>query len=370
MLLAYIIAWVVFVAGKPATPAETCTIVGFVETNSAAYAAGLRAGDEILSLNGRTVKNWHEVIQENALSEDVVMVVKTAGATESLTLKTEKNALGLRMVPGIHELTLCKVAAVESGSSAADAGIQSGDLIRKFDDIDVLSIDHLIALTSEYAEQTVLISVERDGKELLMQVTPRFDPTLKRARIGIRFDPMAVDFDRVVHIPPNDQIKSHSTLILRVLRSLMTPSEAKATSEALGGPIMIIFMFQDMVRKGIIIALWFTCLLNVNLALLNLLPIPVLDGGHVIFSLLEIIIRRPLPPKAAQFIEQVFFSLLILAIILITGRDIKRLYQIRLLSKPSAAEQAITNESPGTIAGTNHEQQIESFTSTNPVSVQ
>ena len=346
MLLAYIIAWIVFIAGKPSTPAERCAVIGFVETNSEAYAVGLRTGDEILAINGRKVNNWQEVIQENARFEQVELLMKTSSTTNSISLRTEKNSLGFRMIPGLREIMMCKVMAVEPDSSAADAGIQSGDLIKKFDNVEVLSIDHLIALTSERAELTVPVAVERNGSELIMNVIPRLDPDLHRARIGIRFDPMATDSDRVVHIAPGAQIKSHAQVIFRVLRSLMTPREAKATSQALGGPLMIIYMLQDMVRKGIIIALWFTCLLNVNLAILNLFPLPVLDGGHVVFSLLEIITRRPVPPKVALILDQIFFVLLIGLIILISGRDVKRLYQIRLLSKPPAEKQGVTNMIP------------------------
>ena len=355
MLLAYIIAWIIFIAGKPSTPAERSAVIGYVETNSAAYAKGIRAGDEILSINSRAVANWQDVIQENARFEEVTLLLKTAQGDHSISLPTEKNQLGFRMIPGIHEIMMCKVLSVEPDSSSAAAGIQSGDLIRKIDGVDVLSIDHLIALISERAEQNMAVAVERSGSLLTMNVTSRFDPALNRARIGIRFDPYAVDSDRVVHISPNAQIKSHTLVIVRVLRSLMTPKEAKATSQALGGPLMIIFILQDMVRKGIIIALWFTCLLNVNLAILNLLPLPVLDGGHVIFALLQIIIRRPVPPKVVLFLDQVFFGLLILAIVLITGRDIKRLYQIRLLSKPPVERQAVTNEVPAPAVSTTNE---------------
>lgn len=343
ILLAYIIAWIVYLAGKPSLPAERSAIIGYVQTNSAAYARGLRTGDEITAINGRTVKNWQDVIQENARFEEVELRLQTPRGINSIALQTEKNPLGFRMIPGIHEIMLCKVMDVEPDSSAAAAGLQSGDLIKKLDDTEVLNIDHLIALVSERADQTVAIAVERSGQELIMNVTPLFDPDLKRARIGIRFDPFALDFDRVVHITPGTQLKSHALLILRVVRSLMTPKEAKATSQALGGPLMIIFMLQDMVRKGIIIALWFTCLLNVNLAILNLFPLPVLDGGHVVFALLEIVTRRPVPPKVTLFLDQVFFGLLIMTIILITGRDLKRLYQIRLMSKPPAEQQAVTN---------------------------
>jgi regulator of sigma E protease len=354
MLLAYIIAWIVFIAGKPSAPAERSAVVGYVETNSPAYEQGMRTGDEILSINGRPVGNWQDVIQENARFEEVAMLVKTPQGDRTIPLQTEKNQLGFRVIPGIHQITLCKVMSIEADSSAASAGIQSGDLIRKVDDVDVLSIDHLIALISERTEQDLTVGVERSGNLLTMKVTPRFDQVLKRARIGIRFDPYAVDADKVVHIAPGAQIKSHALVITRVLRSLMTPKEARATSQALGGPIMIIFMLQDMVRKGIIIALWFTCLLNVNLAILNLLPLPVLDGGHVVFSLLEIITRRPVPPKVALILDQIFFGLLILAIILITGRDLKRLNQLRIMSKPPAERQAITNAIPAPEAVTNN----------------
>jgi regulator of sigma E protease len=357
ILLAYIIAWIIFIAGKPSTPAERCAIIGFVDTNSAAYARGLRPGDEILAINGRAVNNWQDVIQENARFEEVELLLKTPAATNSIAVQTEKNSLGFRMITGLREIMLCKVMAVEPDSSAEAAGIQSGDLIRTFDGAKVLSIDHLIALTSERAGQTVPVGVERDGKELIVNVTPRLDPALGRARIGIRFDPMAVDTDLVVHIAPGAQIKSHALVILRVLRSLMTPKEAKATSQALGGPLMIIYMLQDMVRKGIIIALWFTCLLNVNLAILNLFPLPVLDGGHVVFALLEIVTRRPVPPKVALVLDQIFFVLLIGLIILISGRDVKRLYQIRLLTRPPAEKQAVTNAVPAPEATTNGNEQ-------------
>jgi len=354
MFLAYLIAWIVFIAGKPSAPAERAAIIGYVETNSTAYAKGMRTGDEILSINGRAVGSWQDVIQENARFEEVALLLKTAQGDNAVSIQTEKNQLGFRMIPGIHEIMLCKVLSVEPDSGAASAGIQGGDLIRKIDDIEVLSIDHLIALISERVEQSMAVAIERSGRALTVKVTPRFDPALNRARIGIRFDPYAVDSDRVVHIAPGAQIKSHASVIFRVLRSLMTPKEAKATSQALGGPLMIIFMLQDMVRKGIIIALWFTCLLNVNLAILNLLPLPVLDGGHVVFALLEIITRRPVPPKVALILDQIFFGLLILAIILITGRDLKRLYQIRLMFKPPIERQTITNAIPAPEAVTNN----------------
>ena len=357
IVLAVILAWVVYWIGKPSTPGERCAVIGYIATNSAAYASGLRVGDEILTVNGLKVDTWSDFLQENARQQEVTLRFKTAGATNTVTLPTEKNELGFRMIPGLGEVTLCRVLMVEPDSSAERAGIQPGDRIRTLSGVKVLSIEHLISLVSAQADQAVPMQVERDGQAVTLSVTPKLDPALHRARIGIRFDTMAIDYDRVVHIPPSVQLKSHATMIIRVLRSLVTPKEAKATSQGLGGPIMILYMTAEMVRKSIMVAIWFTCFLNVNLAILNLLPIPLLDGGHVFFALIEAVTRRAVPAKIMQWLYQIFFVLLIGVIILLSGRDVLMLFKLRHMMK-AAATPMVTNavpasNGPGSAAASN-----------------
>ncbi|MBU4211091.1 MAG: RIP metalloprotease RseP [Verrucomicrobia bacterium] len=342
MVLAVIIAWIVYLGGKPSTPGERCAVIGFVDTNSVAYTSGMRIGDEILAVNDVPVTTWNNVIQENARFETVRFAVRTPIGTNMITVPTEKNALGFRMVKGLREVSLCKVMAVEAKSSAAQAGVHPEDVIARFNDVTVLSVEHLISLVSARPDTPTPLAVERGGEILTLTVSPQLDPALGRARIGIRFDPMAVDYDQVVHIPPSVQLKNHATMILRVVRALVS-KEARHTVEGLGGPPMILYMIQDAVRKGIMIALWFMCFLNVNLAIINLLPIPVLDGGHIMFSLWELVTRRPIHPKLIAWIHQVFFFLFIAAIILLSGRDFQRLYQLRQLSKTVARHMAVTN---------------------------
>ncbi|MDD5678338.1 MAG: RIP metalloprotease RseP [Kiritimatiellae bacterium] len=349
--LAAIIAWIVYWGGKPSTPGERSAVIGFVDTNSIAYSNGLRLGDEILAVNDFPVATWNDVIQENARFETVRFAVRTPEGTHTITVPTEKNALGFRMVDGLREVTLCKVMAVEAESSAAQAGVRPEDVIVRFNDVTVLSIEHLVTLVSARPDMPTPLAIERGGKILTLSVSPQLDPALGRARIGIRFDPMAVDYDKVVHIPPSVQLKGHATMILRVVRALVS-KEARHTAEGLGGPPMILYMIQDAVRKGIMIALWFMCFLNVNLAIINLLPIPVLDGGHILFSLWELVTRRPIHPKLIAWIYQVFFFLFIAAIILLSGRDFQRLYQLRQLSKSVARQMAATNVEINASSGT------------------
>lgn len=376
MCLAVVIAWIVYLVGKPSMPSERSAIIGYVYTNSAAYTNGLRIGDEILAVNGVAVQNWSDVIQENARFESVVFTLRTPTGANTVAVPTEKNTLGFRMVDGLREVSLCKVMAVEPGSSAAGGGVRPNDIIVRFNGVDVFSVDHLVALVSARADMPTPLTVERGGQTLELTVSPQLDTALHRARIGIRFDPMAVDYDKVVHVLPSVQIKSHATSILRVVRALVTPKEARNTSQGLGGPLMIIYMIQDYVRKGIMIALSFMCFLNVNLAILNLLPIPVLDGGHIMFSLWELVTRRPIRPKFVLWIHQFFFILFIGAIILLSGRDVQRLYMLHRLSKTVSTQMAATNAvsnavadeiaNPAPIAETNEPAVLEGVT-TEPV---
>ena len=100
--------------------------------------------------------------------------------------------------------------------------------------------------------------------------------------------------------------------------------QARHTAEGLGGPPMILYMIQDAVRKGIMIALWFMCFLNVNLAILNLMPIPVLDGGHLMFCGIEAVRRRPPSLRTREIANVVGLALLLMLMVLVFKNDILR----------------------------------------------
>lgn len=338
VVFAVLLAWVVYFAGKPSTPAERCAVIGFVEPDSPAYAEGVRIGDEIIAVNGRLVSNWSEVLQANSMFDRVELTLRRNEETVTVCLPTVRNVIGIRTVEGLNEVSICKVESVDPGSSAEAAGIAGGDIVKGLDGIDVLSVKHLIALISVRPDMEVEIMLDRGGRPVRSFVTPRMRSELGRAVIGIRFDPMAFDYDRKVHIRPGVQLRSHATAILRVVRSLVTPREAKATSEGLGGPFIIIFMFVEMVQRSLVMALWFTCFLNVNLAILNLLPIPILDGGHIAFSLWELVFRRPLHPKVVLWLSNVFACLLILAFVALSGRDLCRIAKLLQLFQPRSAQ--------------------------------
>lgn len=346
-LLAVLLAYIVYWVGKPSAPHERTCSIGFVETNSPAYAEGLREGDRIVAVNGVTVGNWDEFTAASALSPMAKLDVDTAAGRREIELAMEKNWMGIWMVPGISWVNLCGVAGVVPGSSAEAAGIRAKDVIVEFDGRPLHSREHLIYLVNQARDREVPAKVERDGGLVEVRVRPTYDEASGRALIGVMFNTMDIDYDQIVHPAPWSQIRQHATGIVRFLKALTSRREARAASQAVGGPVAILIVFWWTVQRSLILGIWFTCFFNVNLAIFNLLPIPILDGGHVVFALWEILTRRPLSERFYNRIINFFAILLIALFLFLTYRDIFR-WIVPLFGRGAraAAVEAVTNEPP------------------------
>lgn len=351
-LLAVGLAWIVYLAPEGASIGvpEEGAIIGHVETNSVAYAAGLRLGDEIRSVNGKRVRNWYEFSVECLLtsggSNVVALTALTAEGTEKhITVPTVPNERGLRAVEGVYKATPCIMGRVAAGSSAEAAGIKPGDWVREFDGVRVMGWEHFRSLVEKSGGRTVPIVVERKGKKIALTVTPRYEEKFGRPMIGVELGGVAA-MPWMQHRRPLDQLKGDAMAIVRILQALVTPREAKRAASGLGGPVMIIAALWASIQISILNALGFLRFLNVNLAILNLLPFPVLDGGHVMFALWESVTRRPPSPRMVNAIVNVFATLLIAGFLLITYRDI-----VRLLDWSRGPEQAAERTSSASTNG-------------------
>jgi len=345
MLLAFLIAYVVYWAGKPSAPHERNCVIGYISTNSAVFKQGLALGDEITAVNGEPVRNWEDLLMKSALATQVTLNVRAPAGGKTAVVATEKNWMGVRAVAGIGWMNICSVASVVPGSSAAEAGLKSGDRILEFNGKKLYSREHLIEMVNLARDQTVPAVIRRGKTDLTVQMRPKYDAKAGRALIGIIFNTMDMDYDSVVHPKPMAQIRDHATVIVRFLRALLTPKEAKAASQAVGGPIAILFMFWLTIQNSFILALWFTCMLNVNLAILNMLPVPVLDGGHICFSLWELITRRRVPARVVNITVNVFATLLIGLFLLLTYRDVMRWVVPLFPGKDRAAHAVVATNS-------------------------
>lgn len=344
ILLAVVLANAVYRGGKSFAPEQETAHVGYVVPDSAAAKAGLSIGDEILAVNDRPVSTWEDFLVAGSLHEELsILFRRPNGEERTARLATEK-FMGMRFIPGLQSVSYCWVLSVEPDSTAEQAGVRARDRLVTLDGVTLFSRDHLIDLVRERAGRTVPLVLERAGERLAVEVTPAMDEATGRVRIGVVFN--TLDVKR-----PGAQIKTHALLFVRVLRSLLTPKEARAAAGAVGGPLAIIWMYWLYVQNSFLMALWFTGMLNVNLAILNILPIPVLDGGHILFALWEMVFRRPVPARVINFLMNLFATLLIALFLLLTYGDLAKMVRQWFRHAPVESVEPPVDTAPSPEAG-------------------
>lgn len=346
MIFAFTLACVISVSYHPADSVDRSTTVGYVSTNNPAFIAGLRIGDEILKVNDEQVTSWYEVQRELHLASggatNITVEIKSPDGTKStINIDISKNKHAPHILKGLDKAMPCVVGYVIEGGSAQEAGVRPLDIIKEIDNTKVYSIRHLIEIVAQRANKTVPLLVERKGKALLLSVTPKYHPAEKRTIIGVGFTSSGLfgsEIPWMKHRNPFIQIKGDVEEMARVLRAFISrrQGEAKQAFEALTGPVGIFVLLWHSVLSGILIALGFVRFVNVNLALINILPLPVLDGGHILFCLWEVATRRKANAKVVNVLVQAFAILLIGMLLLVTFRDITRIFYPTYKSRQSS----------------------------------
>ena len=305
-------------------------IIGSIETNSAAYAAGLRQGDEITTVNGAAIKNWYDFTVEALLknSDTVALDVRNAGVEKQLRIPVVKIESGERIMEGVKPAIPCLFGAVTAGSPADRAGVKSGDVALALNGVSVLGWEHFTEMMqAAKPDVPAELTVERKGETLALSITPEYNAEYKRIMVGVQLGGSGLPW--MLYRNPVDQLKYDALAIVRVLKALVTPAEAKQAAGGLGGPIAIFTMLTMSIKMGLVNTLGLIRFLNINLAVLNLLPIPVLDGGHIVFALWHGITRRKPNLKVQMVLTNMFAVLLIGAMLILSFNDIDRKFQIK-----------------------------------------
>ncbi len=222
------------------------------------------------------------------------------------------------------------IGIVSGGSPAQLAGIKENDQILSINGIPVKNFKEMSELIHKQPEKKITVKWKRGGqifeKEILTKKDKVLDETGKSKEIGkIGIGPVATRIKLNIFQALIAGISVTFTFCLEILKFLHGLITGTLSIKLIGGPIFIAQIAGETARQGILSLFSFTALLSVNLALLNLLPIPALDGGHLLFLLIEKLRGKPLSLKQRSIIQQIGMAFLLLLIILVTYNDIFRL---------------------------------------------
>lgn len=341
IFLAIVVACIVWVVGLPRDKSSFDLKIGYVGAGSPEHEAGIRPGDEIVSINGKLVKDWEETVPLVALSlsREVRIEVLRGGERKIFEVEPDRDHLFR-----IRKLSLAPrqtpiARRVLRDLPAANAGILENDEFLKANGEEVLGVHHMIEIIKKRANQPTEIVLRRNSAQQSVEVTPRIEGNSKFAVIGVELSEKRSGETESVHETPWVQITKVVLLMADTLNAILHKKTTGVEITDLSGPLGIVEHLYTLLMLDFRLALYFLVILNVNLAIVNLLPIPVLDGGHVVFAGIEAIRRKPMNPKFMEATNTVFIVLIMGFMLYITVfGDIARL--ARRVFPSSSAEEA------------------------------
>ena len=335
-LLALFTAIIVWQVGQP-DQRITPTTIGYVMKDSPAMKAGLQANDQIISINGNPVDcfqgSMDTGITENIIiseGDKITFTVERLGVDQPLNLVSSFDIpetkfwerKGMRKV-GISFKEQVIIGSTLENSPAAEAGLQAGDIILSMDGTELTSVSQIIDAAKK--PETQNLTVQRNGETLNLSITARKPKGTDDLAFGINFarDP-SIFSETISHPGPWSQICEAAGAMKKTLQ-LVSSKDSSIGIDQLAGPIGIgkgYFQMFTSSSDGWKMALSFTVLFNINLAILNMMPFPVLDGGHITLSLLEIIFRRPVKARVLEVVQTGFVLIIFSLFLYITSKDV------------------------------------------------
>lgn len=311
------------------------TIVGGIAPASVAEQAGLQIGDRIEGVGGVPVHSWQQM--EEKLKQYV-------GSAVALQIKRDDNPLTLHIslpaqekdpllldvadqVAGFNPGLIVRIDEVMDGSPAQRFGLHKGDIVKQINGWHVSNVSQFIARVKASAGRPVALVVQRDQTILQLNVTPSADKE-KQGRIGVRLASQSMHGSEEYSMSLLDGLTygfvrtwEMTEMTLGVFGKMVTSA---IPADNLGGPIAIAQLAGRTADMGLVYFLGFLALISVNLGVLNLLPVPILDGGLLVYLGLEKIRGKPLPPKFMEITQMMGLMLIVSLMMFAFYNDLSR----------------------------------------------
>jgi regulator of sigma E protease len=333
-ITAFLMLWFMFMIGVEEGKYMDQQIVGAVKETSAAAKAGFQAGDSIVAVNGQSVESWHEIQELFAQTEKqytITFIRDDVTMNRTIDMdKVRKDGFEADPFGGLVPPVPAKVGKVMPDYPAKQAGVQEGDSILAVNGRPIYSFAHMqqIVEAHDTAQGPVELTIERDGQKKTLQMPTKYSEENKQLLIGIQLGALET---RIIRYGPLRSVNhaaerswEYTTMIFDVLGKLFS---REVSADQLAGPVGIVQMSGLVALGGLAAILNFMALIGINLAVINLFPLVITDGGLLFFLLLEKIRGKPLSLKSQMLINKIALVFFIALFLFVTFNDVKRFGQ-------------------------------------------
>ncbi len=330
-LAVFILGGILWYQGEPVLPTTT---IGIVQDGGIADSLGLQPDDKILAINQEPIENWQDIHDAflKHMGSDITFTIDRNGTVRNIVLHWNNLKLNDLERFGIAPLIPPVVGSLQPGFPAVEAGLQPGDRIVAINDSTITSWNDMTALIYNSPGEPLTFTIRRGDETFVKVITPKphtiedeNGKSITRGLIGISYQLL---YQKVSFFPAMAEGFNRAVLFgkLNIKGFVRLIAGQESTRDMLMGPIGIAQIAKDYAQQGYSNLILLIAYLSVVLAIINILPIPALDGGHLLIIIIEGIRKKPLPVRAKMIVQQIGMVFLLMLIFFVIFNDLARIF--------------------------------------------